>query len=192
MCSPFGHSRRSAFVRSVRPVSAFLCPFAPRTLLRFLATTDTLTPDRAALRRTARLNSVLLRPGLPDSQPRPSPPSAANHLTRPGIAPRSFRVPGLPFPRVRASSLASQLAAPSGRIAFVILRTTGSRPVALHLVSRRRSYLPLPGASISRKRTFTSLVAPAFRRTGSGVSPLACRSSRRSIANQSSVFNNRQ
>ena len=37
--------------------------------------------------------------------------------------------------------------------------------LALHPASRRRSYLWLPGASISRKRTCTSLVAPAPRRT---------------------------
>ncbi len=47
------------------------------------------------------------------------------------------------------------------------LRTACSRRIGLHPVSRRCSYLWLPGASISRKRTSTSQIAPAPRRTDS-------------------------
>jgi hypothetical protein len=42
-----------------------------------------------------------------------------------------------------ASPLASWLATTPGRIEFVILRTSRSPPVALHLASRRRSYVRL-------------------------------------------------
>jgi len=51
---------------------------------------------------------------------------------------------------------------------FVILRTACSPRVASHPTSRRRSYLWLPGASISRDGTFTRLMAPAARRTRAG------------------------
>jgi hypothetical protein len=50
-----------------------------------------------------------------------------------------------------ASPFASKLATASGRIEFVILPTSSSSPVALHLASRRRSYLRLskPGRAPS-------------------------------------------
>ena len=77
--------------------------------------------------------------------------------------PRAFaRVP------VWTSPLMSRLVTTYGRIVFVFLRTAVSSPVALHPASRRRSFLRLPGASISRKRTCTSQIAPAPRRTDSG------------------------
>ena len=52
-----------------------------------------------------------------------------------------FSMLGFPISRVRASPLASWLAATPGRIAFVILRTDSSRSVTPHPASRRRSYL---------------------------------------------------
>src|ERR1700688_5002776 len=42
--------------------------------------------------------------------------------------------------QVRASAMDRRLTDRSGRIEFVILRTTSSLPVALHLASWRRSY----------------------------------------------------
>ncbi len=54
-----------------------------------------------------------------------------------------FSVLDFPPSWVWASPYASWLAAASGRIAFVILRTDSSPPVALHPASRRRSYLRL-------------------------------------------------
>ncbi len=84
-------------------------------------------------------------PGLPDSCTRPSHRSVANHLTRPSIA--LSRCPSACWAschwQVGASPLASQFAAAPGRLAFVILRTDSSPPVALHPASRRRSYLQL-------------------------------------------------
>jgi hypothetical protein len=52
------------------------------------------------------------------------------------ISPRPRRV-------IWASPLAGWLATTPGRIEFVILRTSRSPPVALHLASRRRSYVRL-------------------------------------------------
>ena len=63
------------------------------------------------------------------------------------------------------SLMTSGLSATTGRIAFVLLRTTGLSPVALHPASRRRSYLRLPGASFSREGTSTPPITPACRRT---------------------------
>jgi hypothetical protein len=119
---------------------------------------DALTPGRAALRpdRSA-MNTGWPRSGLPDSCTRPSRRSVANHLTRPSIAltrypsacwasDRSRR--SLVFPSTRggsvwASPFGSWLAPTPGRIAFVILRTDGSPPVASDPASRRRPYLQL-------------------------------------------------
>lgn len=70
---------------------------------------------------------------------------------------------------VRASPLMSRLAASPGRIVFALLRTAISPPVALHPASRRRSYLRLSREGISRERTSTSQIAPAPRRTHTGV-----------------------
>jgi hypothetical protein len=78
--------------------------------------------------------------------------------------PRAFtRVP------VWASPSMSRLAETQGRNVFAVLRTASSPPVSLHPASRRRSYLRLSGVGISRERTFTSQIAPAPRRTHSGM-----------------------
>ena len=71
---------------------------------------------------------------------------------------------------VWTSPLMRKLVAAHGRIMFVILRTAGSPPVALHPASRRRSYLWLSGVGTSRERTCTSQIAPAPRRTHTGES----------------------
>jgi hypothetical protein len=59
--------------------------------------------------------------------------------------------PGTPLEQVSldvswASPLPSRLAATTGRIEFVILRTSRSPPDALHLPSRERSFVQLQGA----------------------------------------------
>jgi len=82
------------------------------------------------------------------------PPSAAD-----------FRKPSSP---VWVSPLMRRLTATYGRNVFALLRTASSPPVALHPASRRRSYLRLSEEGISRKRTCTSQIAPAPRRTHSG------------------------
>ncbi len=69
---------------------------------------------------------------------------------------------------VWASPLMRRLAAAYGRNVFALLRTASSPRVALHPASRRRSYLWLSGAGISRERTCTSQTAPTPRRTHSG------------------------
>jgi len=56
----------------------------------------------------------------------------------------------------QASPHMSRLATRSRRNRFVILRTAGSPPVALHPASRRRSYLQFPGLRRSRARTCTA------------------------------------
>ena len=70
---------------------------------------------------------------------RRQPPDAPQH--RFDTLPLS--VLGFPLTRVWASPYSSWLATTPGRIAFVILRTDVSPPVALHPASRRRSYLRL-------------------------------------------------
>ena len=62
-----------------------------------------------------------------------------------------------------------RLAAPQGRIVFVILRTACSPPVALHPASQRRSYLRLPESGIIPEEDFHLLnracsQAHSFRR----------------------------
>src|ERR1039457_2965035 len=59
---------------------------------------------------------------------------------------------------VWASPLASRLAATTGRIEFVILRTSRSPPVALHLLSRGRSYFRLQSSNPTLAGTFTLLI----------------------------------
>src|SRR5215469_606476 len=95
-------------------------------------------------------------------------------FTRPGRSPRLPRlaVPtfrpqprGLPDGRFvrrlsatgcfQASPRMSRLATASRRIGFVILRTAGSPPVALHPASRRRSYLRLRSLRLAPARTCT-------------------------------------
>ena len=52
-------------------------------------------------------------------------------------------------------TLPSRLATTTGRIEFVILRTSGSPPVALHPLSRGRSYFRLRSSDPTSARTFT-------------------------------------
>ena len=62
------------------------------------------------------------------------------------------------------------------RIEFALLSTVCSLPVASHPASRRRSYLQLSGAGLTRVRTFTQLFVCTRRRTRSdrpGPPPLA-------------------
>jgi hypothetical protein len=54
----------------------------------------------------------------------------------------------------QASPCMRRLAAPQGRIVFVILRTACSPPVALHPASQRRSYLRLQGVGILPREDF--------------------------------------
>jgi hypothetical protein len=69
----------------------------------------------------------------------------------------------------QASPCMRRLAAPQGRIVFVILRTACSPPVALHPASQQRSYLRLPKSGIISEEDFHLLnracsQAHSFRR----------------------------
>src|SRR3990172_10258618 len=57
-----------------------------------------------------------------------------------------------------ASPLSSRLATTTGRIEFVILRTSRSPPAALHPLSRGRSYFRLRSSNQTSTRTFTLLI----------------------------------
>jgi hypothetical protein len=72
-------------------------------------------------------------PGLPTSCARPSPRSIANHGMSPG---HRFRRHGSVTRVFQTSPLSRRLVETSRRIAFVILRTEGSLPVAPHPTSR--------------------------------------------------------
>src|SRR5262245_60390757 len=64
-----------------------------------------------------------------------------------------------------ASPIGCGLATTTGRIEFVILRTDGSLPVALHLLSRERSYLQLMSPDQTHGTTFTLPIKHPHRRT---------------------------
>ena len=64
-----------------------------------------------------------------------------------------------------ASPTGCRLATTLSRIEFVILRTGCSPPVALHDVSRQRSYDRLQSSDSTSTRTFTSQVQSTYKRT---------------------------
>jgi hypothetical protein len=76
-----------------------------------------------------------------------------------------------------ASPLASRLTTTTGRIEFVILRTSRSPPVALHPLSQGRSYFWLQSSNQTPTGTSTPLIQSAHRRT-SRHTPCAVRSLR--------------
>ena len=169
--------------------STFLHPFARPALPGVHAHMGALTPSRPALRLplARRLWQHEHRPdcraGLPASRHqtfrpfRLQPPPAA-----PGVQ-FWFLYRGLPRVSGRARShhdhrdhcvnwaspFPSRLAATTGRIEFVILRTSRSPPVALHLLSQERSYFRLQSSEPKTlERTSTSLIRCACRRTRVG------------------------
>ena len=64
-----------------------------------------------------------------------------------------------------ASPLPSRLAATTGRMEFVILRTSHSPPVALHPLSRGRSYYWLQSSDPTSTGTSTLLIRYTYKRT---------------------------
>ena len=97
-----------------------------------LGTMKALTPD--GLTRTVR-SLRLLRLAVPTFRPQPrDPPDGRFEYQSPQR-----------HPLFQASPHMSRLATRSRRNRFVILRTAGSPPVALHPALRRRSYLRFPG-----------------------------------------------
>jgi hypothetical protein len=160
-------------------------PFAPCPLRHFLATMGALTPARKRPGRFPACPGHSLSLGQVSllHVTEPSDRSDSNHLRLPWAFGLVFSLPGLPrdvpFPRARTPKGLSvlgflftrRLATAADRIEFVLLRISRSPPVALHLVSRRRSYLRLRGSDRASARTLTLRVRCAHRRT----SAAACR-----------------
>ena len=73
---------------------------------------------------------------------RPSRPSASNHLCTPRGRFRTlpFNSTGFPLTRVWVSPFTRRLTSCTGRIEFLVVRMSGSPPVAPHPALRRRSY----------------------------------------------------
>jgi len=142
--------------------SAFLRPFAPHPLQAL----------RRSYGRSDFCPALAPRTDLPVSRTQPSDHSASNHPT---ASCRRFCT--LPLTATGGSATAAagsrlrhfpaSSPSTSGRIEFVILRTSHSPPVASHPASRRRSYARLRGRrAYAPKRTCTSLIVCALRRTG--------------------------
>ena len=146
-----------------RSSSTFLRPFAPRALPRFPAIMNALTPKRRFFVPTLTGNERRpVRLGLLASWIEPSGHSVSNHPspspgTEFGLVPKAYRRVSASASRTHssrvphgvhwASPLPSRLATTTGRIEFVILRTSRSPPVALHPASRRRSYVRLQSSN---------------------------------------------
>ena len=137
------------------------------------ATMEALTPVRPALRPpTGGVNTVsfgqqvsLIHASGPPIIPSPSTLGLLPSLSHP--TPQRVRLPTRVGPGFAFLQQARQL---SGRIEFVILRTNRSPPAAPHPASRTDAvavgYRP---ESVYLKRTLTSPIKRAFRRTGGGL-----------------------
>jgi hypothetical protein len=145
--APFGrHCRRCRFRGSSHHASTFLRPLAPRALPRFDATTDALTSPWPALCALDRAMNTLMTPRRSPCftcmalRPfRRQPP----HAAPPSLSHATPQRDGSPGCGSRLRHLAAGSPRTQGRIAFVILRTGRSPPVAPHDASRRRSFLRL-------------------------------------------------
>jgi hypothetical protein len=157
--------------------STFLRPFAPGPLRPFCALMDALTPARA-------VRAVLgLFPAATPSAPRqqvslihapdlptiPSPTTCVRsvsprHVTCRRIEPRLL--PNGSSPNGNSGLRHTLAGSPrsTGRIEFLIVRTSRSPPAAPHPVSPRRS-CRLITSYVNSERTFTSLIVCALRRT---------------------------
>ena len=168
-----GHSRRLGFDLTFCYSSTFLRPLAPSPLRDFYATMDALTPVSSALRSsTSNMNTVSVRQqvSLIHVSDLPIPPSPTTPQALDADFPRypsSRRVSHSRGSRLHLSLAGSPTL--TGRIEFVILRMDRSPPVAPHPASRTDAvavgYRP---ESVCLKRTSTSPIKHAFRRTGAG------------------------
>jgi hypothetical protein len=123
------------------------------------------------------MNSVLCRSGLLASCIQPSDRSASNHLLpSPGLGlvltrslPHGLPTVSLSGPWRRLGfTIHWRLATATSRIEFVILRTSLSPPVALHPLSRGRSYCQLRNSNQIPTRTSTLLIRYTCKRTTGG------------------------
>ncbi len=150
-------------------------PFAPPALPGFFATMGALTPGGRLFVPTPRaMNTVLCRPGLLVSCIQPSDRSASNHLLpSPDLdlvwtrsLPHGLPTVSLSGPwRQLGFTIRWRLATTTSRIEFVILRTSLSPPVALHPLSRGRSFCRLRNSDPTPTRTFTLLIRYTHKRT---------------------------
>jgi hypothetical protein len=129
-------SHRSSSFLPPFPRSGLCCP-PLSTARNGRGITKALTPD--ALTQTARFLR-LPRPAVPTFRPQPRDPPHDRFECSPRQSHRLFQ----------ASPSMSKLAAKSRRSRFVIQRTAGSPPVALHPALRQRSYLGLLGCEQPR------------------------------------------
>jgi hypothetical protein len=102
---------------------------------------------------------------LPSTTQRP--PSPLSHATP--------QLDGSPLAGARLRQWLAGSPGPSGRIKFVNLRTGLSPPVALHLASRRRSYLQFPGRRAYAWGGLTPPYVCARGRTSHGFQPVVRR-----------------
>ena len=164
-----GHSRWLSFCLDRRYASTSLPPLAPSPLRDFIATMEALTPVRPALRSLHEHRLFGGQVSLIHVSDLPIPPSPTT--------PQALDVDFARYPssrrvsHCRGSRLHLSLAGSptlTGRIEFVILRMDRSPPAAPHPASRTDAvavgYRP---ESVYLKRTSTSPIKHAFRRTGS-------------------------
>ena len=159
-CLAGRHSREGRSVSASASHPPSCTPFAPSPLRDFLATMGALTP--AGHSPTTGQVSLIHVSDLP-IPPSPTTPQALDtDLPR---YPSSRRVSCLRRSRLHLFPAGSPTL--TGRIEFVILRMDRSPPAAPHPASRTDAvavgYRP---ESVYLKRTFTSPVKHAFRRTG--------------------------
>ena len=160
-CLAGWHSREGSSISGSAPHPPSCAPFAPSPLRDFLATTGALTP--AGPSPTMGQVSLIHVSDLP-TPPSPTTPQALDaDFVR---YPSSRRVSHLRGSRLHHFPAGSPTL--TGRIEFVILRMDRSPPAAPHPASRTDAvavgYRP---ESVYLKRTFTSPITHAFRRTGS-------------------------
>ena len=167
-------TRAGRFSRPVSCSSPFLVPFAPSPLQGLLRYYDTSDSPVAFLTLGV---SPLPVPRLPRLPP---PPTRCQRTSLSPLLMFSVSVrPRLHGNRLR--SFPSRLALTTGRIEFLIVRTSRSFPAALHLRSHGRSYVQLPpGQRTGRRRTFTSLTRHPHGRTRARW-PSAPRTARRAV-----------
>jgi len=159
-CLAGRHSREGRSVSASVSHPPSCTPFAPSPLRDFLATMGALTP--AGHSPTTGQVSLIHVSDL-STPPSPTTPQALDvDFTR---YPSSCRVSCLR--RSRLHHLPAGSPTLTGRIEFVILRMDRSPPAAPHPASRTDAvavgYRP---ESVYLKRTFTSPIKHAFRRTG--------------------------
>ena len=164
------HSHYGDILASRHGTSTFLRSFARRALPRFIARMNALTPERPVLRILIRDNEhrPCTRSGLLALCIKPADRSASNHLLSPPVLglvsnrslPRDLATASLTrdLSVTWASPSSSRLATTTGRIEFVILRTSHSPPDALHPLSRGRSFFRLQSSDPTLTRTSTSLI----------------------------------